>query len=92
VLRQQEPDGWYTFDLQWRLGACLLGQGKLADAEPLLLGGYEGLKEREAKLPAGQRHYPADALEGVIRLYEARGDRERADAWRKKRDEAARRP
>ena len=37
------------------LGAALAGQKKYAEAEPLLIGGYEGLKAREARIPAPAR-------------------------------------
>jgi len=43
------------------LGGSLLGQKKYAQAESLLLAGYEGMKQREAKMPAN----------GKIRLKEA---------------------
>ena len=43
------------------LGGALLGQKKYAEAEPLLLAGYEGMKQREAKIPP----------EGKVRLTEA---------------------
>ncbi len=33
------------------LGGALLGQGRYAEAEPLVIGGYEGMKAREAKIP-----------------------------------------
>jgi hypothetical protein len=32
-------------------GSCLLGQNKFAEAEPLLLQGYEGMKQREKTTP-----------------------------------------
>ena len=46
------PEEWETFHTQSLLGAALLGQEKYTDAEPLLLAGYDGLTEREAKIPA----------------------------------------
>jgi len=33
------------------LGAALLGQKKYAEAEPLLIDGYEGMKQREQTIP-----------------------------------------
>jgi len=39
-----------------------LGQGKYAEAEPLILSGYEGLKSREATiLPQGRSRLPEAA-------------------------------
>ena len=39
-------DDWYTFQYRSQLGASLVGQRKYADAEPLLVQGYEGMKAR----------------------------------------------
>jgi serine/threonine protein kinase len=36
-------DDWRLADLRSRVGGALLGQGKFAEAEPLLLSGYDGL-------------------------------------------------
>ena len=46
------PDDWLTFNARSLLGGSLLGQKKYAEAEPLLLSGYEGMKQREDKIPA----------------------------------------
>ncbi len=48
----KRPDDWLRFNTQSLLGDSLLGQKKYAEAEPLLLSGYEGLKAREARIPA----------------------------------------
>ena len=55
------------------------------EAEPLLLSGYEGLKQREALI--GQEHnwiWPTDTLQRVIQLYEATNQPEKAVQWREK--------
>src|SRR5207249_1243687 len=51
IRAQAEPDSWGTFITKSLLGGALLGQKRYADAEPLLLAGYEGMKERAAKIP-----------------------------------------
>ncbi len=78
----QNAEIWDTFDRQSLLGASLLGQGKFAEAEPLLLSGYEGLMKQspaisvDANLPeAGQR---------LVQLYTAWGKPDKADEWRRK--------
>jgi len=48
--------------------AYALAQKKCADAKPLLLAGYEGLKQREKTIPPqGQIHLP-EALDRLIEL------------------------
>jgi hypothetical protein len=56
--------------------------------EPLLLAGYEGMKEREAKIPAQAKVRLTEALERLVQLYEATDQKEKADEWRKKLEEA----
>jgi tetratricopeptide (TPR) repeat protein len=47
IREKTQPDAWTTFNTISTLGGALLGQKKYADAEPLLLKGYEGMKKRE---------------------------------------------
>jgi hypothetical protein len=46
--RKEGTDAWTTVNTKSLLGGALLGQKKYADAEPLLLAGYEGMKQRYA--------------------------------------------
>ena len=80
----RRPDDWNRFNTQSLLGSSLLGQKKYAEAEPLLLAGYEGMRAREAKLPASKKIYLTEAGERIVRLYEAWGKTEEAAAWRAK--------
>ena len=52
---KKEPNAWTTFATKSLLGAALLDQKNDAGAEPLLLAGYQGMKQREAKIPAPAR-------------------------------------
>jgi tetratricopeptide (TPR) repeat protein len=52
IRKRIQPEEWATFDAMSLLGEALLGQKKYAEAEPLLVDGYEGLKRREARIPA----------------------------------------
>ena len=45
------PDDWSRFNTMSQLGGALLGQGRYAEAEPLVIEGYEGMKARAAKIP-----------------------------------------
>src|SRR5262249_34055431 len=51
LCEKQQPDAWTTFSVQSMLGGALLGQEKHAAAEPLLRKGYQGLKQRAARIP-----------------------------------------
>jgi hypothetical protein len=69
-----------------RLGEALAGQKKYADAEPLLLGGYGGLKRRETDIPLSRRVLLTQALERLVELYTAWKKVDEADNWRKRLD------
>jgi tetratricopeptide (TPR) repeat protein len=81
------PDCWSTFNTQSLLGGALLGQQKYAEAEPLLLTGYEGMRAREAMIPrtdGGELRIP-EALDRLIELYTATNKPEEAKRWRTER-------
>jgi hypothetical protein len=79
------------------LGASLLGRKKYAEAEPLLLQGYEGLRpqpeNREDTTPLARR-YEAEAMARLVQLYEETSKPNKAAEWRKKLEatKAAARP
>jgi tetratricopeptide (TPR) repeat protein len=84
IRQAKEPDDWRTFNTKSMLGGVLLGQARLAEAEPLLLEGYRGMKQREAtipQLPQAQARIP-ESLERLVRLYEATGNEAEATKWR----------
>jgi hypothetical protein len=78
------PDHWLRFNAMSMLGGALLGQVKNAEAEPLLLQGYEGMKQREGAIPAPGKPRLTEAVERIVRLYEATGRPEKAREWRTK--------
>ncbi len=87
IRERKQPEEWRTFSAKSLLGGSLLGQQKYAEAEPLLLQGYEGLKQREARISAAGKVRLTEALERLVQLYEATGQKDKADPWRKKLEE-----
>ena len=67
------PDDWTTFNIRSQLGGALLGQGKYGDAEPLLMEGYTGMKERQAKIPPDGRIRLTESLQRLVQLYDSWG-------------------
>jgi tetratricopeptide (TPR) repeat protein/tRNA A-37 threonylcarbamoyl transferase component Bud32 len=86
IRRQKEPAAWSTFNTQAQLGAALLGQKKYAEAEPLLLKGYEGMKQREAMIPPQGKVRLTEALQWLVQLYDAWDKPDEAARWRKELD------
>jgi serine/threonine protein kinase len=87
ISQKKQPDNWKTFDAQSMLGGALLGQQKYAEAEPMLLAGYEGMRQRATKIPATGKVRRTEALERLVQLYDAWGKPDEAAKWRKQLEE-----
>jgi tetratricopeptide (TPR) repeat protein len=69
---------WFKGEIQSTLGSVLAAQGKPAEAETLLLAGYEGLRDLPSTPPLRLRA----ALERLVSFYVANGRSADAVAWR----------
>ena len=69
------------------LGGALAGQKKFPEAEPLLLEGYSGMKDREAKIPPARNIRVAEAVRRLVDLYIAWDKPDEAEKWRTKVEE-----
>ncbi|MBI3469664.1 MAG: serine/threonine protein kinase [Planctomycetes bacterium] len=102
VIRQKaHPDTWQLANTQSMLGGALAGQArellatdpaaaaaKFAEAESLLLAGYDGLKSRVETIPTPERTTRlTEALHRLIDLYTAWDKPDQAAEWRKKLQE-----
>jgi hypothetical protein len=67
VYEKTAPGHWNVAQVKSLLGTALSGQGRFADAEPLLLEGYARLKD-DPGVSADRKH---GALERIVRLYES---------------------
>jgi serine/threonine protein kinase/Tfp pilus assembly protein PilF len=80
------PQSWVTFNARSRLGGSLLEQRRFAEAEPLLVYGWEGMNKRVSTIPTISRVFLKEAAERLARLYEATGRSAKAAEWKKKAD------
>ena len=78
-------DDWRLFGIRSDLGASLLAQKKFAEAEPLLLTGYTGLKQVEEQIPTNAVARLAEAAGRLVQLYEGTGQLEKATEWKEQR-------
>ncbi|HTU22616.1 MAG TPA: tetratricopeptide repeat protein [Gemmataceae bacterium] len=84
IRQRKQPDDWATFDTMSLLGEALVDQKKYAKAEPMLVSGYEGMKQRESKIPLGVKQARlTKALQRLVHLYVALGKQDQAAKWRK---------
>ena len=73
-----QPDDWHRFRAESLLGASLSGQKKYAEAEPLLLEGYQGMAARKDRMAAAERYHLGRAREWILQLYKAWGKPQKA--------------
>ena len=86
-LREEiAPDNWTTFDAKSMLGEALLGQKKHDEARPLLLAGYEGMKQRMASIPPEGVFRLTDTIDRLIQLYQALDQPDEVAKWKTELD------
>ncbi len=85
IREKAQPDVWSTFNTKSLLGVALLGQKKYADAEPLLLAGYEGMKQREKTIPEQAKILLTEAVARLIELYTAANKPDEVKKWQAER-------
>lgn len=89
ICMKTSPATWAICDTQSLLGASLVGQRQFAEAEPLLIAGWEGLQSRAASVPESAQPRVVSAGQRVVALYESWGKPELAAKWRKRIVESA---
>ncbi len=84
VRRKKSPQDWTTNNTESLLGEALLGLKRYEDAEPLLQAGHKGLVAKRYYIPyMVQTQRLNEAVERLIRLYEATDKPARAAEYRK---------
>jgi hypothetical protein len=83
IREKQAPDKWETFRAQSSLGGILLDQKRWKEAEPLLVSGFNGMKLHQKEIPAERRTVLAKGAEWLVRLYQMKGEPEKAAAYQK---------
>ena len=87
IRKEIMPDEWGYFNSLSIYGDCLLKQGNLAEAEPLLLQGAEGLQERANILPESEKaKILTDAVERLVKLYSALDKPDEVNKWQAQLD------
>ena len=62
----------------------MVREGKYTEAEPLLVRGYEGMRAREATVQGTARDSLTEGAKRLVGIYEQRGRRKEAAAWRER--------
>ena len=69
VDQEKQPDDWERFRAEGLLGESLAGEKKYAEAEPLLLEGYQGMLARKRRIYARDRYHLELAHHWLVQLY-----------------------
>ena len=81
------PGLWRTFATQSVLGEALLGQEKWKLAEPMLLDGFKGMKEREDVMYWHEKSSLEKAAKRLVTLYKGMNNEAKAAKWQQTVDE-----
>jgi serine/threonine protein kinase/tetratricopeptide (TPR) repeat protein len=84
VYDKEMPDDWRRFEIRSQLGEALATQKHFAEAEPLLLEGYEGMIARRKDVTVDAWPRRPDPGRRVVRLYDEWGKPEKAAEWRER--------
>jgi tetratricopeptide (TPR) repeat protein len=86
VQNQDRSGSEEAFRAQRLVGASLIGQNRYAEAEPLLVQGYAGMRKwwevRGKRLTPYRTRHQIEALQWLVQLYDGWGQPEEADKWR----------
>ena len=86
IEQKNQPDDWQRFRAESLLGASLAGQKKYAEAESLLLEGYQGMAARKGRIAVPDWYHLDRSRKWIVELYEGRGKPEKAAKWQRKQN------
>ena len=84
IREKNLADDWVVYNTKSLLGGALAGQKKFQEAEPLLVEGYSGMKEREAKIPPTGKTRLNESVQRLMDFYTAWDKPDEAAKWRAK--------
>jgi hypothetical protein len=82
--KKVQPDDWQRYRAESLLGASLAGEKKYAEAETLLLEGYQGMLARKLRIAVPDQYHLELAQQWLIKLYQAWGKPDKAAEWKNK--------
>jgi eukaryotic-like serine/threonine-protein kinase len=80
IREQKEAGAWPMYSAKSMLGEALVGLSKYAEAEPLLLEGFDGMKKTHW---SDHANWLPTIVQRLVQLYEAWGKPDEAAKWRR---------
>lgn len=81
ILIKNEPDDWYRFLIESQVGQALWDQQKIADAEPFVQRGAQGIHQRRNDVPEGWKTEALETIDLAIRLAKQQGNDDQVAQW-----------
>ncbi len=81
ICREKYPNDWQRFRAESLLGGSLAGLRRFELAEPLLVGGYEGMLARKNQTAVPDGYYVDRVRESIIQFYKDWGKPEKSAQW-----------
>jgi serine/threonine protein kinase/tetratricopeptide (TPR) repeat protein len=78
------PDDWRTAYARMLVGRILSDETKFTEAEPFLIGAYQGFKEHEADIPPANKSLISGSINLLAKLYDKSDNPAKATEWRSK--------
>ncbi len=86
IREKLSKNRWSLFYSKCLLGSALAGQKRYEEAESLLLEGYEGMTQSDAKIPIGTRTLISESAGRLLDLYTAWNKPDEAAKWKAELD------
>ncbi|HZU28176.1 MAG TPA: hypothetical protein VFA04_21780 [Bryobacteraceae bacterium] len=82
--QKANSEDWNRYNCESMLGQSLFAVKKYAEAEPLVISGYEGMMQRRQAIPHGDQAWLQEAGQRLVALYGNWNKPERAAEWQRK--------
>ncbi len=82
--KKTQPKDWSRYNAESVLGKSLVGEKKYADAEPLLIEGYQGMLARKDRINIPDLYHLRLAKQWLVQLYSDWNKPDKAAEWKKK--------
>lgn len=89
IRKKLQPEAWTTHFTMASLGSAQLNQKKYAEAEPLLINGYQGMIQSENANPSARKGRASEALDHLIQLYIETSKPEEVKKWQAQKNSLA---
>ena len=85
--KMNAPNRWSRFHVEGILGAVLLAEGDLEQAEKLLLSAQHNLEDKQNMIPSHRSYVIPEALQRLVELYQQLEQPTKSATWQQRLDD-----